>query len=100
MLSLASMVYNVQAVADSKHSLIVAFDTINTTDQGQLCTMATEAMNTLGVEQIQALADKGYHTGKDLEACKEAHITTVVAYPERSNKNTDPAYHKRRSAIA
>ena len=84
--------YNVQAVADSKHSLIVAFDTINTTDQGQLCTMATEAMNTLGVEQIQVLADKGYHTGKDLVACKEAHITTVVAYPERSNKNTDPAY--------
>lgn len=84
--------YNVQAVADSKHSLIVGFDTINTTDQGQLYPMATEAMKDLEVTTIQALADKGYHTGKDLQDCKEAQVTTVVAYPERSNKNIDPAY--------
>jgi transposase len=36
--------YNIQAVADNKHSLIVDFDTINTTDQGQLYPMATKAM--------------------------------------------------------
>ena len=84
--------YNVQAVADNKHSLIVDFETINTTDQGQLCPMATKAMEALGVEEITVLADKGYHTGKDLQDCKEAHITTVVAYPERNNKKIDPAY--------
>ena len=84
--------YNVQAVADSKHSVIVEFETINTTDQGQLCPMATGAMKALEAEEIQALADKGYHTGKDLQDCKEEHVTTVVAYPERHNKNIDPAY--------
>ena len=84
--------YNVQAVADNKNSLIVEFDTINTTDQGQLCPMATEAMKALEVQQIKALADKGYHTGKDLQDCKDGHITTVVAYPEKNNKNIDPAY--------
>ena len=86
--------FNVQAVSDNKHSLIVEFDTINTTDQGQLCPMVTKAMEALGVEEITVLADKGYHTGKDLHDCREAHIITVTAYPERNNKNTDPAYQK------
>lgn len=84
--------FNVQAVGDSKHSLIVAFDTINTTDQGQLNVMAGKAMEELGVEEITVLADKGYHTGKDLNDCKENHITTIVSYPQRCNKDIDPAY--------
>ena len=84
--------YNIQVVADSKHSLIAEFDTVNTTDQGQLSSMAHKAMEALGVEEITVLADKGYHTGKDLQECKDKHITTVVAYPERHNKNIDPAY--------
>ncbi|MEJ7682989.1 MAG: transposase [Segetibacter sp.] len=78
--------YNIQAVADNKHSLIVEFDTINTGDQGQLCLMAGKAMEVLGAQQITVLADKGYHTGKDLQDCKEAHITTVVAYPQKAIK--------------
>jgi transposase len=84
--------YNVQSVGDSKYSLIVAFDTINTTDQGQLKPMAEQAMEALGVEEITLLGDKGYHTGKDLNECKEKGITTIVSYPERNNKNIDPAY--------
>ena len=84
--------FNIQAIADSKHSLIVGFDTINTTDQGQLYPMATAAMEALGVKEITAIADKGYHTGQDLQDCKKGHITTIVAYPERGNKNIDPAY--------
>ena len=84
--------FNIQAIADSKHSLIVEFDTINTTDQGQLCPMATAAMKALGAEEITAIAHKGYHTGEDLHNCKQEHITTIVAYPERDNKNIDPAY--------
>lgn len=86
--------FNVQAVSDNKHSLIVAFDTINTTDQGQLYPMVSQAMEVLGVKEITVLADKGYHTGKDLHNCKEAHITTIAAYPERNYKNIDPAYQK------
>jgi transposase len=84
--------FNIQAIADSKHSLIVEFETINTTDQGQLCPMATAAMEALRVKEITAIADKGYHTGQDLQDCKKGHITTIVAYPQRDNKNIDPAY--------
>ena len=84
--------YNVQAVGDSKHSLIAAFDIVNTTDQGQLSVMGCKAMEALGVKQITLLGDKGYHVGKDLNECKEKQITTIVAYPERNNKNIDAAY--------
>ena len=84
--------FNIQAVADSKHSLVLDFDTINTTDQGQLCPMSVKAMEALEVEEITALADKGYHSGKDLHDCKEASVTTIVPPIERTNKNADPAY--------
>jgi hypothetical protein len=84
--------FNIVAVADNKHKLIVNFDIVNTTDQGQLCPVATKAMEALEVKEITALADKGFHTGKDLSDCKGAYITTIVAQPERKNKNVDPAY--------
>lgn len=84
--------YNIQVVADSKHNLVAEFATTNTTDQGQLCDITSKAMEALGVEEITVLADKGYHTGKDLQECKEKKITTIVAYPERHNKNIDEAY--------
>jgi transposase len=89
---ITNVCFNVQAVVDSKHCLIVELATINTTDQGQLSPMLMKAMQTLDVKQITALADKGYHVGKDLSECKEQHIITIAAYPERNNKNIDPAY--------
>jgi len=84
--------FNIQAAVDSKNSLILDFDTVNTTDQGQLCPMSLKAMEALEVKEIIALADKGYNTGKDLYDCKEAAITTIVPAIERTNKNIDPAY--------
>jgi hypothetical protein len=91
---ITNVCYNIQTAADSKHSIIVEFDTINEGDQGQLSTMADKAKQALEVEEIIALADKGYHTGKQLQACEAEHITTIVAYPDRNNraKQIDPAY--------
>jgi transposase len=87
--------YNVQCSNDSKHSLVVDFDTINEGDQGQLNTMACRAKDILEAEELTVLADKGYHSGKELEAAKENSITTVVAYPQpRDRSDTiDPAYY-------
>ena len=91
---ITNVCYNIQTAADSKHSIIVAFDTINEGDQGQLSTMACKAKQALEVDGITALADKGYHTGKQLQQCGAAHITTIVAYPDRTGraKQIDPAY--------
>ena len=87
--------YNVQSANDSKHSVVVDFDTINQGDQGQLSTMAIKAKAVLEVEALTVLADKGYHVGKELEQANENNITTVVAYPQardRSDK-VGPAYY-------
>ena len=87
-----AMCYNIEAVSDSKHGLIVEFETINTGDQGQLCPMTTKAKVALGVDEITTLADKAFHVGKDLQDCKQSGITTLVASPEKTNSNADAAY--------
>jgi transposase len=87
--------YNVQAANDSKYSLVVDFDTINEGDQGQLNIMSGKAKDILEVEQLTVLLDKGYHSGKELEAAKENNITTVVAYPQprERSEEIEPAYY-------
>jgi transposase len=93
--NIAEVSYNIQAARDSKHSLIVEFDTINQSDQHQLSSMACKAMETLGVKEITVETDKGYHVGKQLQECKEKGVTTLVAYPERNSraKQIAPAYY-------
>jgi transposase len=92
--NIAEIAYNIQAATDSKHSMIVEFDTINENDQNQLGNMTSKAMQTLEVEQITVLADKGYHVGKQLQQCREQGVTTLVAYIDRNprSKHIDPAY--------
>ncbi len=84
--------FNVQAVVDSKQYLVVELGTINTTDQGQLSSMLTKAMDALDVKEITLLADAGFHVGKDLQDCKQQGITTLVAPVQRSNVDIDAAY--------
>ncbi len=40
-------------------------------------------MDTLGVEQIEAVADRGYFKIEDIEACEAAGITAYVPKPLR-----------------
>jgi transposase len=86
--------YNVEAVVDSKRHLVVEFEAINTTDQGQLCPTLTKAMETLGVKEITGMADAGYNVGKDLQDCKDKGITTLVAPVNRDKADIDPAYQR------
>ena len=41
----------------------------------------------LGVENMNALADKGYHTGEQLQQCLESNITTFVSPKAPSTKD-------------
>src|SRR5690606_18782823 len=87
--------YNVQAAVDEKHNLVVATHTINRNDKNALFAICTEAKENLSTEKITVLADKGYHTGKELQACQEADIETIVVRQEVVNSNekgTQPAY--------
>ncbi|MDP3058790.1 MAG: IS1182 family transposase [bacterium] len=83
--------YNVQAVSDEKHKLMVAFDTGAVNDTHALSPMALETKELLQIEQLTVLADKGYHTGKQLQACEKNNITTYVS-PKAPSANTDSGY--------
>lgn len=89
--------YNVQAVVDSKHSLVVEVEVINTpSDQGQLSVMVGKAKEILEVDKITALADKGYYVGEDLKKCEELGITTCVARPGQSSSTGEKEYLQER----
>lgn len=79
--------FNMQAAVDSKHNLVVATHTINKNDRSALSAIAIEAKENLGIETYTALVDKGYHNGKQIEVCKQANITTIVAQPEQGKSN-------------
>ena len=83
--------YNVQASADSKHKLLVAIDTGDVNDTHALSGIAIESKELLQVEKLDVLADKGYHTGEEIQACGEHHITTYVS-PRESSTNNDAIY--------
>jgi transposase len=79
--------FNIQAAVDAKHNLVVATHTINKNDRSALSAIAIEAKENLEIETYTALVDKGYHNGKQIEACKLANITTIVAKPEQGKSN-------------
>ena len=79
--------FNIQAAVDAKHNLVVATHTINKNDRSALSAIAIEAKENLGIETYTALVDKGYHNGKQIEICKQANITTIVAQPEQGKSN-------------
>ena len=87
--------YNVQAAVDAQHSLVVATHTINRNDKNALYDISSQAKENLKAESIVVIADKGYHTGKELQSCQAAAIETIVARQDIVNSNeggTQPEY--------
>ena len=77
--------YNVQSVVDSKYKLIAEHEVTNSVvDRSQLSKMAIKAKETLGVENIDALADLGYYYGKEVKACLENGVTPYIPKPYTS----------------
>ena len=73
--------YNIQTVVDDQHHLIVSFETTNAnTDQGLLDQMAEQTKKEMGVETIEALADKGYESRQDIEKCVMHGTVPNVGY--------------------
>ncbi len=74
--------YNVQTVVDEQHQLIVEHEVTNDpTDHAHLAEMALRAKETLGVEQLEVVADMGYYDGAEVKQCAEAGITTYIPKP-------------------
>ena len=79
--------YNIQASSDAKHKLLVEYDTGDVNDTHALAPMAMQTKEILGVNKMNVLADKGYHTGEQLEQCHKNDITTFVSPKAPSTKD-------------
>jgi transposase len=87
--------YNVQAAVDARHHLIVTHEVTNDgNDRAQLARMANAAGEATGQPGLQAFADRGYFSGRELKACEDAGITTYVPKPLTSSAKADGRYGK------
>ena len=74
--------YNVQTAVDEQHQLIVEHEVTNDpTDHAHLAEMALRAKETLGVDELEVVADMGYYDGAEVKQCAEAGITTYIPKP-------------------
>lgn len=74
--------YNIQSANHTQHSLIADFAVTNEGDRHALHSTAVAAKEMLGVEELIAITDKGFHSGTELQACAEDSIITLVAPQE------------------
>ena len=86
--NIVEVAYNTQNAVDDKHNLIVHTQATNTNDGKALHKAATQAKQNLQLQKedtLIVLADKGYHTGAELQQCQQDNMITHVAYKEQSS---------------
>jgi transposase len=77
--------YNVQVAVDTDHHLIIAHEVTNTgSDRAQLANIASRAKDVLGVDKLEAVADRGYYSGVEILACDKAGIAVTLPKPMTS----------------
>jgi transposase/IS5 family transposase len=84
--NIVEVAYNTQNAVDDKHNLIVHTQATNTNDGKALHNAAVQAKQNLQLQKedtITVLADKGYHTGAELQQCQQENMITHVAYKEQ-----------------
>jgi len=87
--------YNVQAVVDAQHHLIVTHEVTNVgSDRAQLTKMGTASKVAMGKDRLQAVADRGYFSGPEIKACTEANISPLVPKPMTSNARAEGRFSK------
>jgi transposase len=92
--------YNVESAVDSKNHLIAEYYVTNCSDdKNELSKVAMGAKENLGVQKLDATADRGFFYSREIHACVESGITPYVTEQQsRGNaKNTGipaPEFHK------
>ena len=87
--------YNVQTAVDTEHHLIVAHEVTNVgNDRRQLTRMAEQAKSALSVDEISAVADRGYYRHLELKACEDSGITTYVPNSSTSNNKAQGKFDR------
>src|SRR6266567_2463045 len=87
--------YNVQVAVDTEHHLIVAHEVTNSgSDRAQLANMGCQAKEALGVDKLEAVADRGYYNSTEIKACDDAGITVTLPKPMTSGAKSDGRFGK------
>jgi transposase len=87
--------YNVQTAVDTKNHLIVVHEVTNVgTDRHQLSNIAEQARTEMGVETLDAVADRGYYTSEEILACEDAGIMVTLPKPMTSNSKAAGRFGK------
>ena len=77
--------YNVQVAVETEHHLIVTHEVTNSgSDRAQLANIASQAKDVLGVDKLEAIADRGYFSGEQILACDNAGIAVTLPKPMTS----------------
>jgi len=77
--------YNVQVAVDTEHHLIVTHEVTNSgSDRAQLANIASQAKAVLGVDKLEADADRGYFSSEQMLACHNADIAVTLPKPMTS----------------
>src|SRR5215831_10962562 len=87
--------YNVQVAVNSEHHLIIAHEVTNSgTDRAQLANMGRQAKEVLGVDKLEAVADRGYYSSTEIKACDDAGIAVTLPKPMTSGAKADGRFGK------
>lgn len=87
--------YNVQVAVDTEHHLIIAHEVTNSgSDRAQLANMAMQAKAVLGVDKLEAVADRGYYSGEEIKACEDAAIAVTLPKPVTSGMEAKGQFGK------
>ena len=88
--------YNVQIAVDTEHHMIVAHEVTNVGhDRAALHSMAELAREAVGETDLIAIADRGYYTGKEIAACEDAGISTLLPKPLTSGNHAAGLFDKK-----
>jgi Transposase DDE domain len=87
--------YNVQVAVDTEHHLIIVHEVTNSgTDRAQLANMGTQAKTVLGVDKLEAVADRGYYSGEEIKACGDAGIEVTLPKPNTTGMQAKGKFGK------
>jgi transposase len=87
--------YNVQTAVDTENHLIVHHEVTNVgTDRSQLAAAATAAKEALGVDELEAVADRGYYSSTEIKDCDDAGITVTLPKPMTSGAKSQGRFGK------
>jgi transposase len=87
--------YNVQVAVETQHHLIIAHEVTNVgSDRSQLADTAKAAKEVLQVEELAAVADRGYFNGEEIKECDDAGITVTLPKPQISGAKAEGRFGK------